>query len=107
MKQVFTNHNHPKSKEEKWYHDFDIIEHDDVKILNRTNGGEWTEEFKGKEAARIIDYGDDLTIIFDQKRKIKLDYSQAEELFILLSQCEFSGIEIKESKTTMKWPLSQ
>ena len=91
MKQVYTNHS--RLPNENWQHDFDLIEEDDVKFLMRSNNStSWTDEFKGIESARLKDTGNGLIAIFGHEKKIELGYDQAEELFILLSQCEYSGI---------------
>jgi hypothetical protein len=103
MKQVYTNV--ARLPKQKWQHNFDLVKNDNEIILNRSNNSDWVDDVRGKESARVTDTGNGLVVIFDQEKKVKLDYDQAEELFILLSQCEWDGIEIKESKTTMKWPL--
>ena len=112
MKQVYINHSLSKSD---FTHDFDIIEteenSDTVMSLVRTSNKQWVEEARGGEALRIRDNGDGLLIestdrFTSTKYSLILDYSSAEELFILLSQQDFAPFEIKESKTTMKWPSS-
>lgn len=104
MKQVYTNHKRLPLID--FHHDYDLIEDSDNKLLNKSNTKTWNEEYRGKEAARLIDNGNEFIIVFDEKRRLKIDYAEAEQLFILLSQCKWDGIEIKESKTTMKWPSS-
>lgn len=113
MKEVHINYH---AKNSPLVHEFNIIKdshdkgEDEVTRLVRVDGGGWSSQAKGKEAARITDTGDGLFVeISDDNRELRfpLDYDQAEELFILLSQQEFAPFEIRESKTTMKWPLSQ
>lgn len=104
MKEVYTNHKRLPLVD--FHHDFNLIEDDGLKILNRSNAKTWTEGVRGTEAARLVDDGNKLVALFSNGKGITLEYDQAEELFILMSQCEWDGIEIKESKTTMKWPSS-
>jgi hypothetical protein len=112
MKEVYMNHD----LESNFTHDFNIRKYeengDDVTALFRTSNSQWTKTAKGKLAGRISDSGDGLLVeLFDtdgsMRERLTLDYDVAEELFILLSQQEFAPFEIRESKTTMKWPLSQ
>lgn len=104
MKEVYTNHKRLPLVD--FNHDFDLIEEKECMFLNRSNSNTWREELKGTIAAKLIDDGNDITIEFEDREPIRFLYHQAEELFILLSQCKWDGIEIKESKTTMKWPSS-
>lgn len=112
MKQVYMNHSLSSND---FTHDYDIIESvensDTVMSLVRSSNKQWVEEARGGEAVRIQDNGEGLLIesldkFTGTKYSIVLDYGSAEELFILLSQQDFAPFEIKESKTTMKWPLS-
>lgn len=104
MKQVYTNHKRLPLVD--FHHDFDLMEGKDCMLLTRSNDKTWKEEHRGVVAAQLNDDGNNITIRFEDQEPIELMYHQAEELFILLSQCKWDGIEIKESKTTMKWPSS-
>lgn len=104
MKQVYVNHSLGESN---FVHDFNIIDEDDTSYLFRSNGSDWTEDAKEKLAVSLEDNGNGIVIHFEGQRTIKLDYAQAEELFILLLHTQDSSLEFKETKTTMKWPLSQ
>lgn len=104
MKQVYTNHKRLPLVE--FNHDYDLIEDGNTMILKHSNGKHVSDSAKGSLAVKIIDDGNDLLIKFEDRAPITMHYHQAEELFILLSQCKWDGIEIKESKTLMKWPSS-
>ena len=110
MKQVYINHN---LKGDEFTHQYNIITdpksngEDTVTRLLRSDDKLWANHARNQEVARITDTGDELVIHLEDGRDgIILEYHQAEELFILLSQQEFAPFEIRESKTTMKWPLS-
>lgn len=104
MKQVYTNHKRLPLVD--LHHDFDLLEDNTTKFLNRSNEIQWREDLRGTVAATLTDDGNDIIVTFEDREPIRFLYHQAEELFILLSQCNWDGIEIKESKTTMKWPSS-
>jgi hypothetical protein len=104
MKQVYINYN---LKEKDFSHEFNIIDEDDTSYLFRSNGSEWAEESKGGLSASIEDNGNGVVILLEGQKKIKLDYNQAQDIFILLLHTQDTELEFRESKTTMKWPLSQ
>jgi hypothetical protein len=105
---------HVKYYNDKYEHNYNIIEKEEpqgmVSVLSRSNNNEWTEEAKGKNVTTITDNGEGLLIESDDPQcsySIALDYASAEELFILMTQQDFAPFQIKETKTTMQWPLSQ
>lgn len=104
MKQVYTNHKRLPLVE--FNHDYNLIEDGNTKILKYSDDKNVSSSVKGSVAAKIIDDDNSLVIKFEDRAPITMQYYQAEQLFILLSQCKWDGIEIKESKTTMKWPSS-
>jgi hypothetical protein len=92
-------------------HEFNIVEEEypkgTVTKLVRTSSSGWVPSKKETESMRIVDDGSGLLVYIEGEQSFPLSYHEAEELFILLMQQEFSDIEIREVKTTMKWPLSQ
>jgi|APGre2960657373_1045057.scaffolds.fasta_scaffold162861_1 hypothetical protein len=105
MKQVHLNFG------EGFSHDFNIEtekkKNKNFTKLVRTTSTQWTKDARGKVTVDITDDGSGLEIEFERGTKISLDYDEAEELFILLTQLEFTPFEIKETKTTFAWPSSQ
>lgn len=68
-------------------HEYDYeLTDDNLHTLYYSNGSEWVENVKETVVNTVIDDGNGLIIRFDKanKRGIRLDYSQAERLFILL-----------------------
>lgn len=103
MKQVYINH---LIEDKNFTHEFNLIDEDRTSCLFRSNGSDWSEDAKGGLALSLVDNGNGLEIIFEGEKKIKLEYYQVQELFILLLNAQFEDeIEFRESKTTMKWPL--
>lgn len=105
MKQVHLNFG------EGFSHDFNIEveKHKPGKFtkLIRTTSTQWTKDARGKQTVGIADDGSGLHIVFERGTEVHLDYDEAEELLILLTQLEFTPFEIKETKTTFAWPSSQ
>jgi hypothetical protein len=66
-------------------YDYELTE-DNFHILYYSNGNEWVENVKETVSNTIIDDGNGLIIRFDKANftGIRLDYAQAERLFILL-----------------------
>lgn len=102
MKQVHLNFG------EGFSHDFNIeIEKEKngtFTKLVRTTSTQWTKDARGKQTVGIGDDGSGLHVVFERGTEVILDYDEAEELFILLTQLEFTPFEIKETKTTFAWP---
>jgi hypothetical protein len=94
-------------------HEFNIIEEEypngNITRLVRTAGSGWADDKRGTDSMKIVDDGSGLAVYLEDEKKstFALSYHEAEELFILLMQQKFADIEIREIKTTMKWPLSQ
>lgn len=68
-------------------HEYDYeLTDDNLHTLYYSNGSEWVENVKETVVNTVIDDGNGLIIRFDKanKSRIRLDYSQAERLFILL-----------------------
>jgi hypothetical protein len=67
-------------------HDYDIKEVGEDTVLSRSYGGNWQDHVKGKEVLRITDDGNGVDIRFEDLSLdlLRLDYSQREELLILL-----------------------
>lgn len=68
-------------------HEYDYeLTDNNLHTLYYSNGSEWIENVKGMVANTVIDDGNGLIIRFDKENKsgIRLDYSEAERLFILL-----------------------
>jgi hypothetical protein len=65
-------------------YDYEFLQTGNGKLHNLyySNGGEWTEHVKGMVAMSIRDDGNGLKVKFDENGKI--DYAEAERLFILL-----------------------
>ena len=112
MKQVHINYNLLEPEETHYYNitTEQSSSGDTVSRLIRSNNSDWTTKYKAAEALRVIDDGDGLHISIvgpegNYHQNFRLDYDVAEELFILFTQQEFAPFEIKETKTTMKWPL--
>lgn len=112
MKEVHVNYD---NENQNFTHEFNIIneKYPDSKVtrLLRTNSNSWSASCRGAEAVRVVDNGDTLKISIaghgSYTKEIELEFYEAEEVFIMLMQQRFAEIEIKETKTTMKWPLSQ
>jgi len=66
--------------DDEYMYDYDII-NDNVHTLYYSNSEFWSDHVREQEAMQIIDDGDGL--ILPAKLKT-LDYSQAEQMFILL-----------------------
>ncbi len=102
MKQVHLNFG------EGFSHDFNIeIEKEKngtFTKLVRTTSTQWTKDARGKQTVGIADDGSGLHVVLERGKDFILDYDEAEELFILLTQLEFTPFEIKETKTTLAWP---
>ena len=62
-------------------YDYEIL-NDNVHVLYYSNGDEWVNHAKGMVAMSIKDDGNGLDIFFEELGRI--DYSEAERLFILL-----------------------
>ena len=96
---------------EGFSHDFDIEveKHKNGKFtkLVRTTSTQWTKDARGKMTVGIADDGSGLYVVFERGKRLSLDYDEAEELLILLTQFEFTPFQIKETKTTFAWPSSQ
>lgn len=75
--------------------------------LVRTTSTQWTKDARGKMTVGIADDGSGLDVVFERGKRLSLDYDEAEELLILLTQFEFTPFQIKETKTTFEWPSSQ
>ncbi len=105
MKQVHLNFG------EGFSHDFNIEfekeKNGTFTKLVRTTSTQWTKDARGKQTVGIADDGSGLHVVLERGKDFILDYDEAEELFILLTQLEFTPFEIKESKTTFAWPSSQ
>jgi hypothetical protein len=68
-------------------HEYDYeLSDDNLHTLYYSNGGEWLNNIKETVSNTVIDDGNGLIIRFDTANKtgIRLDYSEAERLFILL-----------------------
>lgn len=65
-------------------HDYNIIEQGRDTILKYSDNSAWVSSIRDTIAAKMEDTGDELIIKIDGLKKIKLDYSQAQQLFILL-----------------------
>ena len=68
-------------------HEYDYqLTDDNLHTLCYSNVGEWQNDVKGIVANTVIDDGNGLIIRFDKANKtgIRLDYSEAERLLILL-----------------------
>jgi hypothetical protein len=68
--------------------------------LITSNTGEWNEEHKGRVVLTIIDTGNNMQITFEKNKNnnIVLDYSQTQELLILLRIIDDCKIEIASKK---------
>jgi len=63
-------------------HDYDYEEVDGTHTLYYSNGEQWNNFIKGDIAMTIDDDGNGLIVEFNEK--FRIDYSEAEKLFILL-----------------------
>lgn len=59
-------------------------------------GSDWTTT--GSVACELVDRGDGITIVFNDK-KIKLEYYQIIELLVMLTQFNDSKIDLVKTKT--------
>lgn len=72
-KQIFVNDLHD--------YDYELLA-DNVHIIYYSNGSQWNEHIKGMVALSIKDDGNGLIVKFNEKGRI--DYAEAERLYILL-----------------------
>ena len=83
-------------------HEYDYeLTDDNLHTLCYSNAGEWQNHVKGMVANTVINDGNGLIIRFDKQNKsvIRLDYSEAERLFILLKLViQQSKYEIAQKK---------
>jgi hypothetical protein len=79
-------------------HDYDLEDSYLFTILNYSNNGEWADDLKGTIAGTLQDDGDGVIIKIEGIKKLKLDYTQAQKLLILLLNNNDERIEIRESK---------
>jgi hypothetical protein len=56
----------------------------EVTIAYSTLDQGWSDSAKGQIAASLDDNGNRVKVTFDNGKKIKLDYAQAQELYLLL-----------------------
>lgn len=96
---------------EGFSHDFNIEIDEEANgtftKLVRSTSTQWTQEARGKQSVGIADDGNGLHVVFERGTEVHLDYDEAEELFILLTQQKFTPFQIKETKTSLAWPSSQ
>jgi hypothetical protein len=114
MKEVHIQHNLQDPTPSHYYNIWTEVDSQKQKVsrLIRSSDSGWSPSVKSSEALRVIDDGNGLYVSIagtdgTYHQNFRLDYDVAEELFILLTQQDFAPFEIKETKTTMKWPLSQ
>jgi len=71
-KQIFVNDSY----------DYDYESEYNIHVLYRSNASHWSSHARGEVAMTINDDGNGLIVKFNEKGRI--DYSEAQELFILL-----------------------
>lgn len=94
MKQVYVEQS--IHADEPLVHEYNIIDDEDL-ILKTSDNKEWVEIHRNKEVARLIDDGNEIQIKLEGLKTIKLDYSQALQLQILLSLTNDTRVEVRES----------
>ena len=72
-KQIFVDDNYD--------YDYEVV-NDNVHTLSRSYASQWSDHVRGEVALKIEDDGNGLVVRFNEKGRI--DYSEAEQLFILL-----------------------
>jgi len=72
-KQIFVDDNYD--------YDYEVVK-DNVHTLSMSYASQWSEHVRGEVALKIEDDGNGLVVRFNEKGRI--DYSEAEQLFILL-----------------------
>jgi len=72
-KQIFVDDNYD--------YDYEVV-NDNVHTLSRSYASQWSQHVRGEVALKIEDDGNGLVVKFNEKGRI--DYSEAEQLFILL-----------------------
>lgn len=66
---------------------YDLVEKGDDLILSYSKyDSNWTEDFRGERATKLHDFGDGITLKFEGKCPIRLDYGQLCELDIVLTR---------------------
>jgi hypothetical protein len=80
-------------------YDYDLVIEDNQYKLFYSNAEHWTH--KGELVLGLEDDGEGYKLIKPLDEKNRIDYSEAEELYILLSCVKESKIEIVESKRTL------
>lgn len=96
MKQVYVQTNHEEV--ESLSHDYDLEDGYLFTTLKFSNSNDWAEDLKGAVAGTLQDDGNGIIINIPDLKKLKLDYSQAQQLLILLLSNNEEKIEIRESK---------
>lgn len=87
--------------EEKEVHEYDIVEIADTTILKYSSNNSWYEHVKDTEAASLVDDGNGVKINLGN-RKIKLDYTEAFEVLILLAKNNDCSFKICKEETIIK-----
>ena len=80
-------------------YDYDYEEQDRTHTLYYSNGDQWNGHIKGEVAMAINDDGNGLKVKFNEKGRI--DYSEAQELFILLKLINEPSVYEISSKTPL------
>lgn len=97
--EVHTNIDNMSSKEVTT-HEYDILSDGTLTEMNRSNYSGWTNPGENVITCIENDREGEYRIAFsDKKKKITLDYAEAQELFILLGIIQDMGVtEYRESK---------
>jgi len=72
-KQIFVDDNYD--------YDYEVV-NDNMHTLSRSYASQWSDHVRGEVAMKIENDGNGLVVRFNEKGRI--DYSEAEQLFILL-----------------------
>ena len=95
MKQVHVQID--KGGSEKLSHEYDIDGGYLFTTLKYSNNANWADTIVGTIASSIQDTGDELILKISGLKQIKLDYSQALQMLVLLLNNSQEKIEIRES----------
>lgn len=96
MKQVYVQVD--VTGDEPLAHDYDLEDGHLLTTLKYSYHNDWNEDLKGAVAGTLQDDGNGLIINVEGLKKLKLDYLQAQKLFILLLNNSQEKIEVRESK---------
>lgn len=87
-------------------HDYNLsVDYNNTAVVTRTHNSNWTEDAKGKTVGALLDDGDGIKIELPNRKVIKLDYSEASiiQMLLMANSGKDFKTEFKESKTVLRY----